>query len=156
MTTFTVILTRDCTESVIINVNAEDELDAAEEALSHVPETGWAIDSDNIPQPPYVSDVQEAWLPEWATSQILDGSYLHVRASLPTKDGRVCGNAVIVEIETSKHDDTPLATVVTDAGNVLKLNENELRGMFHPPQYIMRSLLLTHLRAWFAEGENQG
>lgn len=75
-------------------------------------------------------------LPHWAESQIEWGvnGYLCERAQLCTRDGRKIGNAVIVKIE-------PLTewvfTVITDAGNTLILNIEELQELFHPPKFIM-------------------
>lgn len=86
-------------------------------------------------------------LPDWAEAHITDGSYLHRRASLPTKDGRRCGNAVILEIGKSTHTGQPLIIVCSDAGNVLKLSENELKELFHPPRWTMSCLLDTHQQA---------
>lgn len=147
MKIFEVLLTRDCTQSVTVKVMARTRSEAREKALNNAPDEGWSLDDGNFWKEFYITGVCEAYLPEWAETEILDGSYLHVRASLLTKDGRVCGNATIVKIGTSKYDDTPLAIVVTDAGNILKLNENELKDFFHPPQYIMRHLLPAH---WYA------
>lgn len=86
-------------------------------------------------------------LPYWAETEITDRSYLHLRASLPTRDGRRCGNAVILEIGKSTYTGQPLIIVCTDAGNVLKLSENELKELFHPPRWTMTHLMSAHQQA---------
>jgi len=57
-----------------------------------------------------------------------------IGSQLSTKDGRKCGNAVIVERVKSML--TPIWSgwiVVTDAGNGMTLTEPELNELFHPP-----------------------
>lgn len=83
-------------------------------------------------------------LPPWASSRAT-GGYTDLMASLPTKDGRLTGNAVIVWRGTRYGID--VTQVVTDAGNSLYLTDNELVELFHPPVYVMASLLPAHREA---------
>ena len=61
MKTFNVIVTRDTTESVTLEIEAQDEHEAQELALRYVAgpnDIDWEHD-DNLPQPAYVTDVSE-------------------------------------------------------------------------------------------------
>jgi hypothetical protein len=61
-----------------------------------------------------------------------------IGSQLLTKDGRKCGNAVIVERVKSML--TPRWSgwiVVTDAGNEMNLTEPELDELFYPPKWKM-------------------
>jgi hypothetical protein len=89
-------------------------------------------------------------LPEWASQAITDGSYRHIRAALPTRDGRRTGNATVAGfIHKHGHD---LIVVITDAGNILRLTDNEIRELFYPPQWVMEKFLDAHLMALTLEG----
>lgn len=94
----------------------------------------------------------ENWLPPWAVSEITDGQVMVPMAHLSTRDGRVCGNAVLYDIVAKTYNQTgdqifEYARVITDAGNILILNQVEIQQLFHPPQYVMRKLLITHKTA---------
>jgi hypothetical protein len=67
------------------------------------------------------------FLPFWAIGRTTTWC---VGAQLATRDGRRCGNAVI----TSRIDD--LWEVTTDAGSVLRLLDEELTELFHPPLWL--------------------
>lgn len=55
---FSVILTRDVTESTVVLVRAEDAEHAKSRALAlDTAELSWTVDDGNIWQPPYVTDV---------------------------------------------------------------------------------------------------
>jgi hypothetical protein len=72
-------------------------------------------------------------LPHWAVR--LASGYPEVGAALPTRDGRVIGNATVLQIR----DNTDLGTVVrirTDAGNEALLTEEELRALFYEPKWV--------------------
>jgi hypothetical protein len=61
--------------------------------------------------------------------------YLEIGAALPTRDGRVIGNATVVNIRNN----SDLGTIVrirTDAGNEALLTEEELRSLFYEPKWI--------------------
>lgn len=58
MPRYTVILTRDVTQSAIVSVDAPSPEAAAEQALDHQPPgLSWRLD-DNLPLPPYVTDTE--------------------------------------------------------------------------------------------------
>lgn len=78
-----------------------------------------------------IEQLIEAQLPSWATSKASD--YMEVGACLPTRDGRRCGNATVLELVSA---DQMYARVITDAGNKLTLTRNELEELFHEPKYI--------------------
>ena len=79
-------------------------------------------------------DVRDYPLPEWA-ERFSDGNYMEVGAQLPTRDGRRVGNAFVQGVLQDEQFGK-LAVVVTDAGNVVRYTEEELRTAFYPPQYI--------------------
>lgn len=91
----------------------------------------------------------EDQLPEWATAHAR-GDYTLKNCALPTKDGRITGNAVNVGSEM-RHSHL-CYKVITDAGNILFLVQSEMEHMFHPPEFIMRDLLVTHHKALLDEG----
>lgn len=66
--------------------------------------------------------------PSWAIGPA--EGYTCLGASLPTRDGRRCGNAVVC---ADNGDGT--YKVVTDAGNILKLTAAELEELFHKPEW---------------------
>lgn len=90
-------------------------------------------------------------LPHWAIKPSL-GSYYELMGSLPTKDGRRTGNAVVVDVIEKTYKCTEdqifkLIKVVTDAGNILLLTELEAEELFHRPQYVMMNMLKAHCQA---------
>ncbi|MCG7629048.1 hypothetical protein MHM88_14650 [Epibacterium sp. MM17-32] len=58
MPKFQVILTRDVTESVCIEIEAADHDAATVKAIENVPDTGWELD-ENLPDDAYVTGVDE-------------------------------------------------------------------------------------------------
>lgn len=86
-------------------------------------------------------------IPHWAKSKAL-GDYTLPNAALPTRDGRRTGNAVLIGLSERQWKDQPLTyVVVTDAGNILKVTLNEMTELFHPPEWVMTSLLPQHIAA---------
>jgi hypothetical protein len=75
----------------------------------------------------------EELLPAWAIGRA-NGNYLAIGACLPTRDGRKIGNATVIDLEVKDYG--TVATVVTDAGNKLKLILEELMGYFYSPEWI--------------------
>lgn len=79
----------------------------------------------------------EARLPEWAVFRahgaLVEG------AQLPTKDGRLMGNAHIIKMVPALNAMPSLNyLVLTDAGNTFVMSELEIRDRFHPPEYVAR------------------
>lgn len=75
------------------------------------------------------------YLPEWAIATT--SGDLVPGAQLPTRDGRRCGNAHIIEVTTSKFvDNEPLYIVMTDAGSIMRLNSVEVAELFYPPKWV--------------------
>lgn len=92
-------------------------------------------------------DIEAFQMPEWASGHA-GGNYTALHAALPTKDGRRTGNAVMVGLSDRQWEQAAITyKVVTDAGNILRVNENELKELFHPPEYLMRTLLPAHIKA---------
>lgn len=92
-------------------------------------------------------DIDAFMLPEWAKS-VSNGDFTVPNTALWTKDGRHCGNAVMIGLSDRQWEQAPITyKVVTDAGTIMRLNENELKELFHPPQYVMEYLLPAHIRA---------
>lgn len=80
-----------------------------------------------------VSEYIEGPLPHWA-SGYANGEFV-LGSILPTKDGRITGNACIYGISIG-HKGKALYHCITDAGNVARKNIEELNERFHPPKYI--------------------
>lgn len=78
------------------------------------------------------------WLPPWAIARAREP--FTVGASLPTRDGRRTGNAVIVSIRGTP--ELRVVEVVTDAGNMMVLSTAEVGELFHQPEFVMD--LTTH------------
>ena len=76
-------------------------------------------------------------LPQWA-EKYSDGSYQVHNTQLCTRDGRRMGNAVLVHNVLRKGNIPFHSVVVTDAGNVMRMNHAELQEAFYPPQFIMK------------------
>lgn len=77
----------------------------------------------------------ELW-PVWAIG-CTDGE-LELGAQLPTRDGRRCGNARIIEITKGRGllAGKDIYVVLTDAGTRLHLTEAEVRELFHAPEWV--------------------
>lgn len=84
-------------------------------------------------------------LPDWAAKAAYN-DYTALKAALPTRDGRRCGNAVNVGLTPTFNPDFTYK-IVTDAGNILKCTERELEQLFYPPKFIMEDLLPAHKMA---------
>lgn len=87
-------------------------------------------------------DIEEP-LPEWAEG--FTNKYKTLNASLPTRDGRNTGNGVVIAFVEQRN--TSIIKVVTDAGNILNLTDNEVEELFYKPKYVMKQLLSTHMEA---------
>lgn len=86
-------------------------------------------------------------MPEWAKAKA-EGDYTLPNAALPTKDGRRVGNSVTIGLSDRQWPEmATIYKVVTDAGNILRLTENEMKSYFHPPKYVMTNLLPAHIKA---------
>ena len=73
------------------------------------------------------------FMPEWATGRATSSTELG--AQLCTRDGRRCGNAVVME--SHKVIDKPFVIVCTDAGNLMTLSPSEVDELFHPARWLM-------------------
>lgn len=85
---------------------------------------------------------QEEWdacepLPEWAVRRAT-GDYFEQCAALPTRDGRRTGNATVISV------DNGVALVRTDAGNEMRLTQNELEELFWPPVFVQARPVQDH------------
>lgn len=72
--------------------------------------------------------------PDWAIASTT--SWVAVGAQLRTRDGRVTGNAVVVDYPVLRHD-LVLAEVVTDAGTQFFFTKRELEEFFYQPEWVM-------------------
>lgn len=77
-------------------------------------------------------------LPDWAVDRVSQG--FPASSQLLTRDGRKTGNAYLWEWTKSHYQTCDVAVVVTDAGNIMRLTQNELTELFHEPWYTMRPL----------------
>lgn len=73
------------------------------------------------------------FIPEWATGCATSSTELG--AQLCTRDGRRCGNAVVME--SHKVIDKPFVIVCTDAGNLMTLSPSEVDELFYPAKWLM-------------------
>jgi len=79
--------------------------------------------------------MDDHYKPAWAIRKS-NGTY-EVGSQLPTKDGRIVGNAHIIKIEPAFWNFmVPLHTVLTDAGTTVRYVKEELEERFHPPQWV--------------------
>jgi hypothetical protein len=79
-------------------------------------------------------------LPEWATGRTT--TFMTVGAQLRTRDGRRCGNAVVVDVAKRGFNELTqsaivLAAVATDIGTRMHLDETELIELFYEPEWTM-------------------
>lgn len=92
-------------------------------------------------------DIDAFEMPEWAKAKA-EGDYTLPNAQLPTRDGRRTGNGVTIGLSDRQWENSATTyLVVTDAGNILRLTENEMKELFHPPEYVMTDLLPAHINA---------
>lgn len=73
------------------------------------------------------------FIPEWATGRAKASTDLG--AQLPTRDGRRCGNAVVMQCHMVI--DKPFVIVCTDAGNLMTLSPSEVDELFYPAKWVM-------------------
>jgi hypothetical protein len=100
-------------------------------------------------------DIEAFELPQWAAHKA-NGDYTMPNASLPTKDGRVAGNAVMIGLSDKQWEGLPVVyKVITDAGNIMRMTEQEMKSVFHPPEYCMIELMPAHYEALRNEGEKR-
>ena len=83
---------------------------------------GWRSSMNDLPRP------------DWAIASTI--SWVAVGAQLRTRDGRVTGNAVVVDYPVLRHD-LVLAEVVTDAGTQFFFTKRELEEFFYQPERVM-------------------
>lgn len=98
----------------------------------------------------------DAMMPLWAVKRSM-GNYKEPGATLATRDGRNLGNAVVLEWR----EELPCrgsgclrahAKVMTDIGTILYMNEEELRELFFPPQYVANPLEAEAARTRYNRG----
>lgn len=92
-------------------------------------------------------------LPPWAERKAEEGTFLEYLAQMPTKDGRRCGNGVVVGVDVEK--DTPVYTIRTEVGNTVNVSYSEAMELFHPPEYIKtEEAYLQMKKVWAIYEEN--
>jgi hypothetical protein len=73
-------------------------------------------------------------LPDWA---IRRAAGLELGAHLPTRDGRISGNAHIVDIKPAPRGRIGLNyLILTDAGNTFIMSEPEIAAQYYPPEFV--------------------
>jgi hypothetical protein len=76
----------------------------------------------------------KAHLPAWATKR---AAGLEVGAQLPTRDGRITGNAHIVRVTAAPKGRMGLQyLVLTDGGNSFVMSESEIEAQYYPPEFV--------------------
>lgn len=85
--------------------------------------------------------------PHWATGRTK--SYDVIGALLPTRDGRRVGNACVVG--RGHIMNVHYMKVLTDAGTLLRLTKQELKELFHPPEWKMNPTTCPGMRPKFNE-----
>lgn len=83
---------------------------------------------------------KEAMKPYWAERLVKEdeNGYHIVGAVLPTKDGRRHGNATIISVVNDIKNFVRIITVMTDAGNLIRMTDEEIERGFYPPKYIRK------------------
>ena len=96
-------------------------------------------------------DIDAFELPDWASKKA-NGDYTLPNASLQTRDGRRTGNAILIGLSDRQWEACATTyLVVTDAGNIMRLTLDEMKEYFHPPEYVMKTLLPAHITALTTE-----
>ncbi len=74
----------------------------------------------------------DAQWPYWAIGKA--DRYMEAGVQLCTKDGRILGNAVVIDVSPSKYlpEKTLVAKCMTDMGNQFTFTERELMEQFYP------------------------
>lgn len=73
-------------------------------------------------------------MPAWAIKR---AAGLEAGAQLPTRDGRVTGNAHIVDIRPAPRGRMGLEfLILTDAGNSFVMSEAEIHAQYYPPEWV--------------------
>lgn len=73
-------------------------------------------------------------LPDWAIKR---AAGLELGAQLPTRDGRITGNAHIVKIGTAPRGMIGLRyLILTDAGNTFVMSEPEIYAQYYQPEFV--------------------
>lgn len=90
----------------------------------------------------------ESMLPPWATGEYK--GVVVVGTQLSTRDGRRCGNAVVVGINEyeSLFKSWLIHTVITDIGNKLELTHREMEELFHEPKWVMDFTTHNGYKVW--------
>lgn len=97
-------------------------------------------------------------IPHWARRRAKPNG-LEEMQQLLTKDGRMHGNAAVVDIrftDVDKAQESCLVTVVTDVGSIINaMSISELKSGFHIGEWIMREFQTTEateaVKRWIAE-----
>ena len=83
-------------------------------------------------------EMMEGPLPPWAIDRARGKPVLG--AQLPTRDGRRCGNAHIVDIAEPGEGEwsmgQPVYHLLTDAGSEMRMTFSEMREQFYPPVWV--------------------
>lgn len=86
----------------------------------------------------YMSDdYKKEFLPFWA-SGYAKGRYIE-GAQLCTRDGRVMGNGVVIDIYQDNRIDEPIFKIKTDIGNIVELTYEEICEIFYLPKFILKN-----------------
>lgn len=85
-------------------------------------------------------------LPAWADKFL--GGHIEKYAQLSTRDGRLTGNGVVVEVMEETFADVTLVmyAVLTDFGNVIRVSQAQVERQFYPPVWRMRKELVDFRR----------
>lgn len=76
----------------------------------------------------------DAPIPPWAVKRAMG---LELGAQLPTRDGRITGNAHIVRIAAAPKGRMGLQyLILTDGGNSFVMSEAEVTAQYYPPEFI--------------------
>lgn len=89
-------------------------------------------------------------LPEWADAKAPEGKLVHGQ-QLYTLDGAKTGNGTLVDLYLDLKQGTPVFVVITDAGNLMRLNQNELITRFYAGQFVLSNLPTAEARKTWAE-----
>lgn len=93
-----------------------------------------------------LEDSDASPLPAWADKFL--GGHIEQYAQLSTRDGRLTGNGIVVEVHEETYLDLPQRyfTVLTDFGNMIQVSEFQVERQFYPPVFRMRKELVDFRR----------
>lgn len=115
----------DHTYSLHVN-RLTDKVTYGGNALSHMVSN--LVKEEDITEP----------MPEWA-SCMAPKDQISLGQQVLTRDGRICGNGVIIDIYFNTKINSAIFVVLTDAGNICKYTVSELNSRYYMGKYLLNT-----------------